>query len=663
MDGPFSETELATLALVSEAFVRGDGERRAAIAAEAMATSLDPAQVAQIRLALRSFESRAANLALGAGPRRFRDMSDEARERYLLSWGLSRVPLRRSAFAGLRKLLTFIAYADPGSNSGNPLLTRIGYHPTYEPVTADPTPIVPFPLPDGAEEVVLEADVVVVGSGAGGGIVAADVAEAGRSVVVLEAGPFVPEAAMPTDELTAHGTLYLNHGLVSSWDGSLVILAGGAVGGGTTINWMTSVRVADEVRAEWARDHGLEGVDGAGFEHDMTVIESEIEVSPTPNVPPKDAALARGSEAMGYPVDRISSNARDCGDCGTCSFGCRIGAKRSGLRAHLARAAVAGARIVPDAEATRVLVDGGIVRGVEAIVRRQDGTERPLMVRAPQVVIAAGSLRSPAVLLRSRIDHPAIGRYLRIHPVSVVAARFAEPIEMWRWANQAMRSTFVPGPDEDVERYTIESAPGHPGIIALAFPWEGRELHATMLERIRWFAPYVGLIRDTGEGRVRLTRADRVRIDYDLASRDVATLRHALVRMARIVRAAGAQQILAVGTPPAWHGRDGFGPDGEERAFRAYEERLARFDFAPNRGLVGSAHQMGSVRAGADASDHACDPWGRVRAGRREGDGVIRGLYVGDGSLFPTAIGINPQITIMAMARRVARTVLAESAG
>jgi choline dehydrogenase-like flavoprotein len=590
-------------------------------------------------------------------------MSDEARERYLLSWGLSRVPLRRSAFAGLRKLLTFIAYADPGSNSGNPLLTRIGYHPTYEPVTADPTPIVPFPLPDGAEEVVLEADVVVVGSGAGGGIVAADVAEAGRSVVVLEAGPFVPEAAMPTDELTAHGTLYLNHGLVSSWDGSLVILAGGAVGGGTTINWMTSVRVADEVRAEWARDHGLEGVDGAGFEHDMTVIESEIDVSPTPNVPPKDAALARGGDAMGYPVDRISSSARDCGDCGTCSFGCRIGAKRSGLRAHLARAAVAGARIVPDAEATRVLVDGGIVRGVEAIVRRHDGTERPLMVRAPQVVIAAGSLRSPAVLLRSRIDHPAIGRYLRIHPVSVVAARFAEPIEMWRWANQAMRSTFVPGPDEDVERYTIESAPGHPGIIALAFPWEGRELHATMLERIRWFAPYVGLIRDTGEGRVRLTRADRVRIDYDLASRDVATLRHALVRMARIVRAAGAQQILAVGTPPAWHGRDGFGPDGEERAFRAYEERLARFDFAPNRGLVGSAHQMGSVRAGADASDHACDPWGRVRAGRREGDGVIRGLYVGDGSLFPTAIGINPQITIMAMARRVARTVLAESAG
>jgi choline dehydrogenase-like flavoprotein len=235
---------------------------------------------------------------------------------------------------------------------------------------------------------------------------------------------------------------------------------------------------------------------------------------------------------------------------------------------------------------------------------------------------------------------------------------------MWRWSNQAIRSAFVPGPEDAVERYTIESAPGHPGIIALAFPWEGRDLHATMLERIRWFAPYVGLIRDTGEGRVRLTRADRVRIDYDLAPRDVATLRHALVRMARIVRAAGAQQILAVGTPPAWHGRDGFGSDAdEERAFRAYEERLARFDFAPNRGLVGSAHQMGSVRAGADPSDHPCDPWGRVRATRREGDGVVRGLYVGDGSLFPTGIGINPQITIMALARRVARTVLAESVG
>jgi choline dehydrogenase-like flavoprotein len=569
--------------------------------------------------------------------------------------------MRRSAFAAFRKLVTFIAYAEPGPDGHNPLLDAIGYHPTFEPVTDTPTSIRPLLLDGDGDEVVIEADVAIVGSGAGGGVIAAELAEAGRSVIVLEAGPFLPEPAMPTDEMTAHATMYLNRGLVSSWDGSLVVLAGGVVGGGTTINWMTSIRLPEDLRAEWASVHGLEGVDDPEFERDMATIERELEVSPVPNVPPKDAVLLRGAEAMGYPAERIATNAVGCGDCGTCVFGCRIGAKRSGLRVHLARAAAAGARIVPDADVRRAVVEGGAVAGVEAVVSGGERGPKRLVVRSPQVVVAAGALRTPAVLLRSGLGHPAIGRHLRIHPVSVVAGRFAEPIEMWRWANQAIASTFVPQPGEGVERYTIESVPGHPGIVALGFPWEGRDRHARLLERIRWFAPYVGITRDSGEGQISLTRADRVRLDYDLGPRGVATLRHSLVRMARIVRAAGAQAILAVGTLPAWHDREAYDRDGEERAFRAYEDRLARFDFGPNRGLVGTAHQMGSARAGADARDHPCDPWGRVRRGAREADGVVTGLYVGDGSLFPTGIGVNPQVTVMALARRVARTVLAES--
>ncbi|HLA17292.1 MAG TPA: GMC family oxidoreductase [Candidatus Limnocylindrales bacterium] len=656
----FSGAELATLALVSETFVRGDGMRRAQLAAGSIETSLDPAQVSQIRLVLRLFESRPANLALGSRPARFRDLDLAARERYLLRWGDSSLAMRRSAFAGLRKLLTFIAYADPGPDGHNPLLDAVGYHPTYEPVTADPTSIQPLRFEPGDGPIELDADVAIVGSGAGGGVIAAALAEAGRSVVVLEEGPFVSEADMPTDELTGHATMYLNHGLTSTWDASLVVLAGAGVGGATTINWMTSVRLADDIRAEWATEHGIEGVDGPGFEADMASIEAELDVSPAPNIPPKDAVLQRGALSMGYHVARIDTNAVGCGDCGTCVFGCRIGAKRSGLRAHLARASVAGARIVPDAEVRRVSIERGRATGVEAIIRFGDGSSRSLIVRAPQVVIAAGSLRTPAVLLRSGLRHRAIGRYLRLHPVSVIAGRFAEPIEMWRWASQAIRSEFVPEPGDGVQRYTIESAPGHPGVLALAFPWEGRDNHATLMERSRWFAPYVAVTRDAGQGRVSLTRADRVRIDYDLAPGGVATLRHALVRMARIVRAAGAQEILAPGTPPSWHGRGGFAGGGEERAFRDYEERLARFDFSPNRGLVGTAHQMGSARAGTDPREHPCDPWGRMRLGERGRDGVVGGLYVGDGSLFPTGIGVNPQITLMALSRRVARTVLAE---
>jgi choline dehydrogenase-like flavoprotein len=143
----------------------------------------------------------------------------------------------------------------------------------------------------------------------------------------------------------------------------------------------------------------------------------------------------------------------------------------------------------------------------------------------------------------------------------------------------------------------------------------------------------------------------------------VATLRHALLAMARLARAAGASEILAAGMPPAVFGRDGVPSGGEARAFADYEDRLRRFDFSPNRGSLFSAHQMGTARMGADPRHHACDPAGRVRAGggRRGNDELVGGLYVADGSLFPTAIGVNPMITIMALARRVARTVLAEA--
>jgi choline dehydrogenase-like flavoprotein len=227
---------------------------------------------------------------------------------------------------------------------------------------------------------------------------------------------------------------------------------------------------------------------------------------------------------------------------------------------------------------------------------------------------------------------------------------------MWRGTMQAARSLQFGRPDDGRNGYVVESAPGHPGLIALALPWQGTDAHAELLGRIRHVAPLIAITRDGGEGRVRLTASGRARIDYRLDERGVATLRHALVSMAGMARAAGARQILAAGTPPRWHGRTGFGPGAEARAFVVFEDALRRFDFAANRGSVFSAHQMGTVRMGASA-DHPCDPDGRVRT---RGGATIPGLYVGDGSLFPTGLGVNPMITIMALARRVARTVAGE---
>ncbi len=180
------------------------------------------------------------------------------------------------------------------------------------------------------------------------------------------------------------------------------------------------------------------------------------------------------------------------------------------------------------------------------------------------------------------------------------------------------------------------------------------------MQGIARLSPLIAVTRDGGEGRARLTRSGRVRLDYALDRSGVATLRHGLVSMARLIRAAGAGEIIAVGSPAAWYRPDAPGSGDPGRRFAAYESALAAFDFAPNRGGVFSAHQMGSVRMGADPRSHPCDPAGRVRLSGRD-DRVVEGLFVGDGSLFPTGIGVNPMITVMAVARRVARGILAET--
>jgi choline dehydrogenase-like flavoprotein len=674
VDG-WSKEDLAVLAALAETFVPGDAEHRAELAAAALAASADPAQVRQLRLVLRLMDSSAANLLLTGRPRAVTSMPAVDREPYLLTWAASRLGLRRSAFAAFRKLLTFLAYADPGGEAANPRLARIGYRPDDPPVTGDPAAIRPHRLPaaggerNPAKPIVLEADAVIVGSGAGGGVIAARLSAAGRSVVVLEAGPFVDEASMPRDELAAFDRLYLNHGLLTTWDGALTMLAGTGVGGGTLVNWMTCIPATASVRDEWERAHGIEDLTGPAWAGDLATLEDELGVAESTHIPPKDAVILRGARALGWDAAPTRRNASACGDCGSCPFGCRRGTKRSGMRAHLAQAAAAGARLVPDAHVTRLLLEGGRVVGVEAeVTTGGDGSARSsaaqdarrrLIVRAPVVIVAAGALRTPAVLQRSGLEHPAIGRYLRVHPVAVVAGRFDEPIEMWRGTMQGARSLEFVEAEAGRNGYVIESAPGHPGLLALALPWEGMAAHRDLMTSASRIAPLLAITRDGGEGRTTTTSAGRVRIDYRLDERGIATLRHGLVSLTRLARAAGATEVLAAGMPPVRYRPGGTSGEPSTDAAR-FEAALGAFDFGPNRGAVFSAHQMGTVRMGADRRTHPCDPWGRVRTNDRS-DELIRGLYVGDGSLFPTGLGLNPMITVMALASRVARTVLADT--
>ncbi|MFL5670539.1 MAG: GMC family oxidoreductase N-terminal domain-containing protein [Chloroflexota bacterium] len=671
MTAGWSEREMAVLTALAETFVAGDAERRATVAAEALAETADPEQVRLLRLVLRAMDSRALNVALAGHPTPFTAMTQGDRERYLLGWAGSRIPQRRGAFAAYRKLLTFLAYAPADASDGlaGQRLAAIGFRTDAPPVAAQRSPVRVMALPattggGGAADdpVTLDADAVVVGSGAGGGVIAATLARAGRAVVILEAGSFSDEAALPRAELEGFDRHYLNHGLTTTWDGAVTMLAGTGVGGGTLVNWTTCISAPEDVRAEWETDHGLDGMTGDAWSDEVAAIEAELGVAEATHIPPKDAILLRGARALGWEAAATRRNADGCGDCGSCGFGCPRGTKRSGIRVHLADATAAGARLVADARVTRIVLEGGRAAGVEAIVTGDHGsTPRHLVVRARTVVVAAGALRTPAVLLASGLDHPHIGRHLRLHPVPVVAGRFSELVEMWRGTLQAARSLEFSPPAPGRNGYVIESAPGHPGLLALALPWEGTAAHAEVMGRMDHLSPLIAVTRDGGDGRVRLTKSGGVRLDYDLDAGGIATMRHALVSMARLMRAAGAEETVAVGTPPAWF-RAGASPaaDADGRRFAAFEASLAAFDFSPNRGGVFSAHQMGSARMGADPRTHPVDLAGRVRVSDRH-DRPVPGLYVGDGSLFPTGIGVNPMITVMALARRVARAILAEA--
>ncbi len=671
--GRFSPAEVGTLASLAETFVPGvDAAQIGDLAAQALVRAADPAQVAQLRLVLRLLEQPLVNLLTVGRPSGLSAMSVPDRERLLLRWAHSPIALKRSGFQALRKLLLFLAYAAPDANGRNARLEAIGYVTDHPPISPKLTPVraTPIDRASGAEPIVLEADVIVVGSGAGGGVMAAELAAAGRAVLVLEAGPAVTEATMPRTELDAFSRLYLNHGLLSTWDGSVSMLAGSGVGGGTLINWATCIDIPELIRAEWVRDHGLDGVEGREWDADRAAVEREIGVTEATTIPPKDLAILRGAGALGWEAGPIHRNASTCSDCGSCPFGCPRGTKLGGLRVHLATAVQAGTRVVDRVRVTRLIIEGGRVVGVEGNILVEDPLTgmpvlsaigdpttagvRRLLARAPQVVLAAGALRSPAIVQGSGAFHRAVGRYLRIHPVPVVAGRMAEPMDMWRGTMQAARSLQFRDARPGRQGYVIESAPGHPGLLALAVPWDGAAEHAGWLTNSRYLAPLVAVTRDGGEGRTSLTRAGRVRIDYRLDAEGVRTLRHAAISMVRLIRAAGAIEILAAATPILRHRIDGA---DETARFDAFIERVANLDFAPNRGTVFSAHQMGTIRMGGGAREHAADPRGRVRdaAGR-----VIPGLYVSDTSTFPTGIGVNPMLAVMAMAKRVSRTVLDE---
>ncbi|HEX8692999.1 MAG TPA: GMC family oxidoreductase N-terminal domain-containing protein [Longimicrobium sp.] len=654
-------------------------------AVEARLAGMDPEQgrlVARLLAAL----DHPATAALTCGvPVRFTRMAAARQDAWLRGWETSRVPARRTVFQALRRLVLSTHYARPAAfpRMGylGPLHERGPAFPWEGPLpgtAADDEPVarerpegprVPRIAPPRLDPVAdpwargmtegarlpadtrVRADVCVVGTGAGGAVAAARLAEAGYEVVVLEEGGFWRGEDFTEREAEMTPLLYADGGARATDDLAVPMLQGRGVGGGTTVNWLIMLRTPGWVLEEWAAEHGLAGMSAAELAPEFERVEEETHTRAVPDDAhnPPNRALLDGARALGWSARAVRINAKGCVRSGFCGLGCRYDARQGTAAVHVPAALAAGARLFTDARAERVEVAeaGGrapLKRVHAAVLDRATGRPRGgLVVEAPVVILAAGAVGTPALLQRSGLGGGGVGRFLRLHPTTVVAGRYER--EMYCAGGVSLSAVC----DEflrtggDAYGFWIECPPFYPALAAVALPGFGAP-HAELMGHFRQTAPFIVLARDGADrarsnGEVAVNRRGSVRIRYRLGPRERELLRRGMKAAARIHFAAGAAEATTVHVDPC------------RMTSPAELAGIDRRPVGPNQLGVLSAHVNGTCRLGTDPATSGCTP-----DGERHG---VPGLYVVDGSILPTAPGVNPQETIMALASVLAARISA----
>jgi choline dehydrogenase-like flavoprotein len=494
------------------------------------------------------------------------------------------------------------------------------------------------------DDLVTQTDVCVIGSGAGGSVAAAELAEAGLDVVVLEQGHHWTAKDFTQREDQMLPRLFEEAGMRQTEDGSVIVLQGRCVGGSTVHNLCYAFRTPDPILRMWRDEHGLAELTPDAMAPSFERVERGVKVKPIRDdeVNALNRIVRRGTEALGWSGFVTQHNREGCVQSGYCILGCSYDAKQSMLVTYVPRAERAGARVYANARAERIDVSNGRVAGV--VGHAVDHAGKPgarLDVRAKAVVLAAGAVASPDLLLRSRIGNRSgqVGRNLHLHPSVMVAGLFDEDVHGYRGIPQSYYvDEFIDLERDPHQGYVLMPIAGFPVLTGGNLPGFGRDHYRWM----KSFAHVVGLLvllHDRSSGSVASGASfGRPRIRYALEADDRQQLAEGLVHCSEVLFAAGAREVLV----PYWIDPLVLRPGDDLRAILRRGVRQGEIGIA-------STHPQSTCRMGGDPRTSVVNAWGESHE--------VRGLFVADMSVFPTSLGAPPQITTGALADRTAQHI------
>ena len=508
-------------------------------------------------------------------------------------------------------------------------------------------------FPAASTPVTLEFDVVVVGSGIGGGVSAKNIAEAGFSVLVVDKSYYYPPERLPMTELEGLTHLYENGGIDLSQDCSLSFTAGANWGGGGSVNWSASLHPQGFVRKEWAQERKLLLFESAEFQEALDRVCERMGVS-TEHIKHNhgNEMLLEGARKLGHAAKAVPQNtAGHEHSCGHCAMGCGTAHKQGPNVCWLPDAARAGAQFIEGYKVEQILFEMQEGKKTAAGVKglwTKDGVKREVVIKAQRVIVSAGSLASPVLLKNSGLQNKHIGRNLYMHPVNMVSAIFAEDVRPWEGAILTAVCTSFEDLDGHGHGVKLEATCMMPSLSLSLLNWKDGVDWKVLAAKYRHMNTYLSIVRDRDPGRV-LTNPSRV--EYTPSAFD---RRHALVgvlEMAKMLLVAGATEIH-----PHIPGAHPFIVEDTERsvtapAFVEWMKHVEAVGNAPSIAPFGSAHQMGSNRMAATPDEGVVDPNGKVWEVER--------LYVADASVFPSASGVNPMVTNLAISDVTSRRIVA----